>query len=491
MASTPLSTRITLAWKALRGARLTERDGRPIQTKRNPLAWPAMREGKPEWRLIDLETYVREGYNLNSLIYSAIMFKARAVTSAPLRAYVGDIDHPKAAPPDHWLTRLLDRPNPYQSGAELQSLCQVYWNLAGNCFVHLDRERTGLPPRAMRALRPDRVTIIPAAGGIKGYYYIPEGRTWQDGFPILPMDMIHHKLPNPGDPLEGLGYGLSPIAPLAQSADTDNQVTAFLKTFFERGTMVSSLIVTKDPITEPEIARIRERWREYYGGSENWGEIGVLDGTAAEFQRLSLSFEEMGFETIDERNESRILGPFGVPPILLGTRVGLERSTDTNYQNARRSFWEDTFVPELNLQEQEYRFYLTSDDGAFCAYDYAEVPALQENIGEQTEAAHRLWTMGVPVNQALKAVGLAIGDVPGGEIGYVPKSVVPLIGGKPPAILTERPALRPPGSGQNGDSGQQADGARADNEVRKAALAGMAVVPRGHTVAEGATNGRA
>ena len=51
---------------------------------RTPFLWPAWREGVPQWHLIDLQSYIQEGFNTNSLIYSALMYKVRAASIAPL-----------------------------------------------------------------------------------------------------------------------------------------------------------------------------------------------------------------------------------------------------------------------------------------------------------------------------------------------------------------------------------------------------------------------
>ena len=57
---------------------------------------------------------------------------------------------------------------------------------------------------------------------VRGYTYIPPGGTWDDRIALLASDVAHVKLPNPGDEYGGMGKGLSPIAPLAQSGDVDN-----------------------------------------------------------------------------------------------------------------------------------------------------------------------------------------------------------------------------------------------------------------------------
>jgi hypothetical protein len=296
----------------------------------------------------------------------------------------------------------------------------------------------------------------------------------QDAVPFLPRDIVHIKLPNPADPLEGLGYGLSPISSLARVADVDNRVTSFLNDFFRRGTMMTMALKFKVPLDDDQINRIRGRWKDIYGGSDNWSEIGIFDEDGS-IERLGMTFEEMGFEAIDERNESRILGPFGVPPILIGTRTGLARSTYSNYEEARKAFWEDTLVPELSLQESEYQFAINDENqGLFVQFDYSNVPALQQNMLEQVEAATKLWAMGVPVNQALDSVGLAIGRVPGGNIGYLPNTVSPVLGGLPaplpsPAEPDDAALLAPDGTPlpDQADFGRMAEEAAAAAEEDK------------------------
>src|SRR3990172_7619927 len=57
---------------------------RAIQRKEHPFDWPAWRVDTPQWQTINYETFVHEGFNINSLVYSAIMYKARTGKLAPL-----------------------------------------------------------------------------------------------------------------------------------------------------------------------------------------------------------------------------------------------------------------------------------------------------------------------------------------------------------------------------------------------------------------------
>ena len=407
----------------------------PTETKQAkfPLTWPNFRIGQPQWQLIDLQAYINEGFNLNTRIYSAIMYKVRALRSTVLRAYTGDPDHPDLLDSTHPLAQLVSRPNPSMSWQTFQGLNTVYLNVAGNAYIWLQRPRGGGLPETMYSMRPDRVFIIPQPDrkSVLGYIYVPEGMSYRDGVPVVPQDMIHVKLPNPGDPLDGLGYGLSPISSAARSADVDNDVTHFLKLFFKGGSMVTGLLKFDIPLDDSIMARIKARWKEINGGYENW-DIGVLD-SGGSYQRVGLTFDEMGFETIDDRNESRITAPFGVPGILIGTRYGMQRATYSNIEQARRMCWEDTLVPENALFEDAYGYYLQTDDGGFVRFDYSKVAALKQDVAPMVAAAYQLWQMGTPANMATATVGLDMPDIPGGDIGYLPLSAVPVSVDRTPA----------------------------------------------------------
>lgn len=414
--------RARLAWRFFRQGYRP-----PMRRKVSPLVWPAWREGQPQWQIVDIGSYIDEGFNRNSVIYSAILYKARSIGIPRLRAYRGDPEEPELLPPGHPLAQLIARPNTAMSWKAFQGLMDVYLNIAGNAYAMLDRPRTGGFPTALHPLRPDRVYIIPGEKGrIRGYVYVPEGKGVQDGVPILPEDIIHVKLPNPGDPLEGRGYGLSPISAMARSGDVDNMVTEFLKKFFDSGTMMNIYITFDREIDQRDLEEYRDRFAERYGGYEKWVKPGAFDA-GGKVERFGMTFEEMGFETIDSRNEARMAAPFGVPLILLETRTALTGSTYTNKIEARRMFWEDTMTWEIGLFEDEYQYYLRGDDGSFVAFDLSDVPALRRDTPELVEAAYKLFAMGETRLNAYAMVGLEpAGESPGADVSYLPNTLIPV-----------------------------------------------------------------
>lgn len=445
---------------------------RPVEFERKkaPFAWPTWRQGQPTWQIIDYKNYAAEGFNLNSVIYSAIMYKARSIVAAPLRAYKGTYDEPELLDAAHPLAQLVARPNPYQSWSEFQGLCEVYFNLAGNCYIHVDRAQGEDVPQALYPLRPDRMYIVPGkkTGNVAemlGYIYVPEGKTRGDSKPFLPEDVMHVKLPNAIDPLEGMGYGLSPVASMARSGDVDNEVSRYLKLFFEKGAMPPGLLQFDVPMTDDDVSRARERWQEIYGGVDNWSDVAVLD-QGGKYQRLGLSFDEMGFEPIDERNESRMTGPFGVPPILIGARVGLKHATYSNYGEARKAFWEDTMTPELRWFEAEYRYYLQGEGGEFVAFDLSKVPALQEDAGERATIVDAAFRAGAITRNEYRAV-IGQDPVPGGDVYVMPMTMLTWPAGKEPKPQTETGA---PEAQEEAEEGKAQTKASAWTTEQKAAF---------------------
>jgi len=194
---------------------------------------------------------------------------------------------------------------------------------------------------------------------------------------------------------------LSPLSPGAQSADVDNSVTKFLKIFFDQGVMLTGVLQFDIPIDDQTLSRVRHRWREIYGGSENW-DIGVLD-QGGKYQRVGLTFDEMGFSDIDARNESRVVSPFGVPLTLIESRPQIVQSTYSNKQTDRQMFWEDTMVPESRLFETEYQYYLQTADGGFVAFDYSKVPALAPSRNDRIARIEKAYEMGAVLKSEYRA----------------------------------------------------------------------------------------
>jgi HK97 family phage portal protein len=394
------------------------------QVVETPYAWPAWRQGQPDWTSPTLQGFAEAGYGDNAIVCACIARRSQSAALAPLVAYTGERTKPTRLPDAHPLAALLLRPNPWQSWYEFMELLITYLDLDGNAFVYKAGPSTALRSaqgavKGLFPLRSDRVRPVPGLGRtdpLLGYVYDSADSGFFEREPFLPEEIIHVKFPNPGDPFEGLGRGTSRLAAAAKSTDVDNAATSFLKTFFDQAVVPFGLLKSKQKMLDSEVIRVRERLRAQYGGAQNWGDVMILDADA-EYQRLGLSMQEMTFGDLDARNEARICMVLEVPPIIVGAKVGLDRSTFANYGEARSSFWEDSLIPGIYRRFEDAFNGGLAGDGVWLAYDYSAVPALREDQTAKWESAARAFMGGFATRNEARAI-VDLAPVPAAQDGF-------------------------------------------------------------------------
>jgi HK97 family phage portal protein len=237
-------------------------------------------------------------------------------------------------------------------------------------------------------------------GGLKGYEYRVPGIA---PVPLNAQDVLKFRL---YDPLDMYG-GQAPVSVAARSGYIDNSTTDFVKQLLEEGAVPPGIITSKQKLIEQQVEDIRRRWQNRYGGFRNWKAPAILDSEAT-YQRTGMTLTEMGFEVLDERSESRICSVLKVPTILVGTKIGLGRSTFSNYAEARKTFWQDGLMPQYKRIRDELQRDLGPeyDGNAVLAWDFSDVPGLMEDQNTRWERATRaLAAGGITVNMFLEEIG--------------------------------------------------------------------------------------
>src|SRR5690606_12768579 len=136
-------------------------------------------------------------------------------------------------------------------------------------------------------------------------------------------------------------------------------------------------------------------WRNRYGGMRNAAEplpmVGVKD-----VKRIGLDFNELAYRDLNDLQDAHIATAFGIPPILLGAQVGLDKATYSNYEQARRSFYEDTMTPLWARLDDAFSRHLLNDrdfrSDIQLQFDTSVVPALQDDTDAAVETAVKLYT---------------------------------------------------------------------------------------------------
>ena len=284
----------------------------------------------------NFENFAKQGYNKNEIVHACI--RELAVSAATPRYFVAapSTDGGTVEVDSGLLYDLTSNPNPYNDWYSFIERLVTFLMVAGNAYVLKERAKSG-QVSGMYLLRPDRVVIVPGDYGAASFIYDVGGQKYT----IDPKDMCHLALPNPA----GDVYGLSPLEVLARNVNLDLNMTDFAKVYFQNAGVPSGLLKVKKRLSsQDEATTIRARWRSQFGGVNNFHRIAILDDDA-EYQPMSNTPKDMALNDLHNLTESRICAVFGVPPILVGANVGLQRSTFSNYREARLAFHSETLEP--------------------------------------------------------------------------------------------------------------------------------------------------
>jgi len=378
------------------------------------------------------ESFATEGYAKSEIVHACI--RELAVSAASPRYYVQApaTDGGAVEITSGLLYDLTNRPNPTSDWYSFIENMVTYLMVAGNSYVLKERSRSG-KIMALYNLRPDRVRIIGGDHGAEGYVYTVGGMDYS----IPREDLCHLALPNPGGDL----YGLSPLQVLARNVNLDLNMTDFAKVYFQNAGVPSGLLKLKRRLnTQEEAAVIRSRWRSQFGGRNNFHRVAILDEDA-DYQPMANSPKDMALPELHDLTESRICAVFGVPAILVGANVGLQRSTYSNYREARMAFHSETLEPMVSriLRHFNRNMFEEYSGNESLTVDWAEMRSGLDDRGAMTTRVTGLFAGGIlTLNEAREQLGLqAVSD---GAIRRIPSSIFEVAeGAMAPVAVGEAP----------------------------------------------------
>ncbi len=413
--------------------------GRSAQAKAAAaLMRPSWETTQPSYALSgNFPVLVEEGYYKNELIYACVN---KSANSAAQISLVVRRKKDRALVPDHPLLELIHTPNDEMNERDLWASAMIYQKLAGRALYEKVRARSGKVVQ-LQPLRPDYVQVQPGRlSRIGSYFYRPPGT---DGAMLAPQDVLDIPL---FDPMLRFTTR-SPLSVLARSGDVDNSITDFIKLFFENGGAPQGVFTSDAEMDDDDVDAARRRFRERYGGYRNWVDPAFVSGQGLKYQQMGSSFKDMGFETLDERNEARICEVMDVPPIIVGARVGLKEATYSNYAQARKAWWEDSLSPTyVNYLDVIGRLLDEMDPSGeyYADWDFSQVKAFQEENNERwNRATNALRSGAITINTFNEQVGLP-SEGPKGDVRLMPLNVVMV----PKGVLMQPAAST---SGSTGD----------------------------------------
>jgi HK97 family phage portal protein len=363
--------------------------------------------------------HVEQGFSRNEVVYACVTEKSTSLGEAPLRVYP-DSDGGGEPNDRHPLRELIRRPNPILSEFELWELTDIYLELAGNAPWWVVRDRLGRPVE-LWPIRPDMLRVIPHPNPQIHHTFAIQYDGESEPIPVG-RDIIHFKYPNPGNEY----LGMAPLQAALRATALDNEATSFVKAFLQNDATPATVIKTAQAVDEAAAETLKRKWKESFTGSKR-GEPAVLQ-VGMEVEKLGFSLREMEFPDLRTIAETRITMAFHVPAILVGAKAGLDRSTFSNAEEARKSFWEQTIMPlQRRLGDRLFHFMQGEFPGVGSVhFDNSDVVALREAQKDKWDRATQAFRAGgITRNQYLRELGLPdIGKA--GDVFMTPAGVIPV-----------------------------------------------------------------
>lgn len=268
---------------------------------------------------------VRALYLRNPIAQRAVRLVADAIGDAPL---LGD-------------PAMVALAQARSGGQALTATLAANLLLHGNAYAQVLTDAAGAPA-ALFALRPDRVTVEPDAGGWPVAYRYAVGA---HSVSLLADDprpqLVHIKAFHPLDDHYGFGCLAAAAAPIA----LHNATAAWNTALLDNAARPSGALVYDSgdgsTLSREQFERLQAEMEASFAGSRNAGRPMLLEG-GLKWQALSLTPADMDFATMKATAAREIACGFGVAPMLLGIPGD---ATYANYKEASRALWRQTILP--------------------------------------------------------------------------------------------------------------------------------------------------
>lgn len=347
------------------------------------------------------DTLVTDAYKGNGTVYACLLVLNLTFPEPELWPW-RLVDGKEAKIPNHKLRTLMRKPNSDMGEAELMRFVITYCALGGN--IYLWKQRNGA--KEVISLWPfhdgdmEPVPGRDAVEGLVAYYVLDVGDGTMSnpygverfdalaGMAIPKSEIIHWKwMLDPLQPWRGIGA----LEAIAGGGDIDisNEVRRFVYALLKNDAKPPFVVtMPEDEILDtPTLKRVRKQWQEEYG-EENRGMPAFLE-FGQKIQELGYDLQRLNYDSLRDGPDAAICMSFHLSPVVVGALVGLENSTYSNYEEARKALAQDTLRPLWRSFASEVEQGMSGERGyageVMIRHDLSQVAALQED-------QEKLWT---------------------------------------------------------------------------------------------------
>lgn len=282
--------------------------------------------------------------------------------------------------------------NPFYTPMQMNERVLTDYLIQGNALVEIQRKLNQLVP-----LLVDNVSIEETRDPINPYVYkVTDPQNSKNNRVVLPQDMIHIKAHDPG---KWFGWGISIIESSKDKILNSMLVDITMKELAKRGANLRGILTVKGPgISHNERELIYRQWDEVHSGPK--GRDVALFTTDMQFTPTTIRPVDLEFGNLETSLEKQIHLAYGIPPQVAGIA---EASTFSNYEQAWRSYYDDTIGPMLRRILDEFSHKLFPDRDIFIKPDFTSINAFVARMIDQVKGLEYQTTL--TKNEVRQAIG--------------------------------------------------------------------------------------
>lgn len=318
-----------------------------------------------------------------------------------------DLDTPfESLSPIDQFQRLMERPNPRQTGRQFREKLQIRLDMVGWTFIYLDGigAASGLPT-ALWGISPSRMTPAYDRDGNQIGWVMDNGSQNPVPFDLDEILLISYGTPDDGP------YGVGVVEAVNAHLPMTDLLIGHTADVLRTGGRLAGMVWPKDrALAEDEFQDVVRSWRSV-ASDPNAARRLLVFPEPMEWQSGAATPAEIGIPELAALTRDEILTAFPISPYMLGVPMPGGLTSAEVRREERKTYWSDTIHPRVEVLEEAIQVGLLSRYEKLLgqSYDFDfEEPNLDDAqvLIEKVGAFRALINAGFDGEAAREAAGL-------------------------------------------------------------------------------------
>lgn len=370
------------------------------------------------WRYYSVVSPIARACNLISNEFSTISPVVKNLKTGDVyRQY-----DPKV--PQTLILKLLSNPSKGNTGNKFKKMVALSMIVTGRSYIRIG----GLTiPVDMKYYNPSLVTPFQGQYIPESYVYqsstFSERFTDREGVYYTADGTARLAVMESFNPFkdESQGQGFSPLSSVYYEIEQFIETSVHNIATLKKGARPSGVLMTERVLTTEQKESYREQIGRFYQGTENSGNVMVLDG-GREFKELSLTNKDMDFVKMLEVAEKHINEVLNIPASFFDNSA----SSYNNKEQDRMNLYDFAVLPLANdiysmLTQNIFAYYKDGDQWQLT-YIEEDIPALRTRVYENILKKSQSGVFAI--NELRSDFGKE--SIEGGDVIYQPLNLIPV-----------------------------------------------------------------